>query len=74
MEKKIKWSLLALFVLLGVLWPQGQAKAAGGQVRALMITRGDYSGQSANDLSPAPENDGENFRRVLEHALSLIHI
>ena len=68
MEKKIKWSLLALFVLLGVLWPQGQAKAAGGQVRALMITRGDYSGQSANDLSPAPENDGENFRRVLEHA------
>lgn len=68
MEKKIKWSLLALFVLLGVLWPQGQAKAAGGQVRALMITRGDYSGQSASDLSPAPENDGENFRRVLEHA------
>lgn len=35
--------------------------------RALMVTRGDYKG-SSYDLSPGPEHDGENMRRILEHA------
>lgn len=45
-----------------------QVQAAGGQAyRALLVTRGDYQG-TASDLTPGPQNDGENVKRMLQKA------
>jgi len=58
-----KWILLCIFMI-GIFLP-GAAVSAGGTSRALLITRGDYD-SIENNLSPGPENDGQNFRRALE--------
>ena len=45
-----------------------RVQASEGQTfRALLVTRGDYQGTSI-DLTPGPENDGENVKRMLEKA------
>lgn len=41
--------------------------SAHGNARALVVSRGDYNGRDS-DLSPGPENDGKNFRRILSQA------
>lgn len=41
--------------------------SAHGNARALVVGRGDYIGRDS-DLSPGPENDGKNFRRILSQA------
>lgn len=65
--KKKRWirSVMLLLAVILLAFPSGKAEAAEGrQARALLILRGDYDGQ--NDLAPGPENDGINFRRILE--------
>ena len=61
--------LMAAFLLL--LLATGReirVQASEGQTfRALLVTRGDYQGTSI-DLTPGPENDGENVKRMLEKA------
>lgn len=61
-RQKILW--ICFLLCLG-LWmtPQKTFAEEGGH-HALIIGRGDYGG--VNNLSPGPENDSENFRRVLE--------
>ena len=54
-------------MLLGAIVFGKDAQGASGKARVLLVTRGEYN-DSYNSLSPAPENDGENFRRVLEQA------
>ncbi len=54
-------------MLLGAIVCGKDAQGASGKARVLLVTRGEYN-DSYNSLSPAPENDGENFRRVLEQA------
>ena len=54
-------------MLLGAIVFGKDAQGASGKARVLLVTRGEYNDYS-NSLSPAPENDGENFRRVLEQA------
>ena len=65
MKEKLRWLImfLAVCIFLGV---QTKTQAADGQVRVLTITRGDYGG--ANNLTPGPQNDGKNFRRILKQA------
>ena len=61
--------LLAIcLVVLGMLLGGSSARAADGnqEIRGLIITRGDY--QFSSDLTPGPQNDGENFRRMLQNA------
>lgn len=61
MGKKL---LLAIFLLLCGILTSGSHTFAKGNVKALVIARGDYGSREYN-LSPGPENDGENFRRIL---------
>lgn len=58
-----------LFLALGAVKMRSHAAdlASQGQQRALLITRGDYSG-TAYDLTPGPENDGVNVSRMLQNA------
>lgn len=61
MQKKF---IVAIFLLMcGILIP-GSHTFANDDSRAVIITRGDYDDEFSN-LSPGPENDGENFRRIL---------
>lgn len=65
-KQKIFW--IACFLLLLSIWvmPQHSQAETKTSYRALIIGRGDYGG--SRDLSPGPENDAENFRRVLDTA------
>lgn len=63
---KNKWIMMILFFLYGILVTSVNV-SAHGNARALVVSRGDYTGKS-NDLSPGPENDGKNFRRILSQA------
>lgn len=68
-QKRWIWSLMLLLAAVFLALPSGKAEAAEGrQARALLVLRGDYDGQ--NDLAPGPENDGTNFRRILEQEYS----
>ena len=60
-----KWLFWLCFLLLGIAGTN--SRAAEPQMRALIITRGDYTG-TYHDLSPGVENDGENIRRMLVNA------
>ena len=61
-RQKILW---ICFLLCFGLWMTPQKASANEEgYHALIIGRGDYGG--VNDLSPGPENDSENFQRVLE--------
>ena len=62
-KQRILW-MICLFIFSIWVVP-GQSQAEGQpRYRALIVGRGDYGG--SRDLSPGPENDAENFRRVLE--------
>lgn len=63
--RKKTW-LITLLLFWGI-FLCGFTAQANGTSRALLITRGDY-GDRNNDLSPGPENDGENFLRILGQA------
>lgn len=63
---KNKWIVVLFFFLCGLLIPAADVSAQG-HARALVVSRGDYAGRE-NDLSPGPENDGENFCRILSQA------
>ena len=58
-----------LLLALGAVKMRSHAADLASQVqpRALLITRGDYSG-TAYDLTPGPENDGVNVSRMLQNA------
>lgn len=59
---------IGIFLMLSGAMAWGKdAQGAAEKARVLLVTRGEYK-DSYNSLSPAPENDGENFRRVLEQA------
>lgn len=64
----IPW-LLLLTLLAGI---KGQADGQC-EYRALLVTRGDYRGASS-DLTPGPQNDGENIRRMLVKAYGVNNI
>lgn len=66
MRQKIKIPCILLIFFVGILLP-GISVLADGNAHALIISRGDY-GDREIDLSPGPENDGENFRRILQRA------
>lgn len=62
-----KLQMAALFLFLcGIMLPITHVSAQG-TAQALVVSRGNY-GSRENNLSPGPENDGENFRRVLRQA------
>lgn len=63
-------SILIVSMLLVLLFSEQkiQVQAAKDQAyRALLVTRGDYQG-TASDLTPGPQNDGENIKRMLQKA------
>lgn len=66
MKQKMRISWIFLIFLAGVFLPEISTLAAGN-AHALIVSRGDY-GDREIDLSPGPENDGENFRRILQRA------
>lgn len=61
-RQKILW--ICFLLCLGLWMTPQKTFAEEGGYHALIIGRGDYGG--VNNLSPGPENDSENFRRVLE--------
>lgn len=66
---------LIMSLLLFCIWiPKQEVQAAGESVSALIVTRGDYDSPGYSDLSPAPQNDGENMKRVLQNAYLAPHI
>lgn len=72
MKEKMRQVLMGtgcLFLALGAWKVQSHAADTVSQVqpRALVITRGDYRG-TAYDLTPGPQNDGVNVRRMLQNA------
>lgn len=73
-KMKYRFRFLGLIAVVVVLrlWPAGSVNAEQGEYRALVVTRGDYGGSL--NLSPGPENDGENFVRMLEGAFEEIEI
>lgn len=66
MKQKMRISWIFLIFLAGIFLP-GLSSLAAGNAHALIVSRGDY-GDREIDLSPGPENDGENFRRILQRA------
>lgn len=64
-KQRIFWIVCFLFFSIWVM-PQHSQAETETSYRALIIGRGDYGG--SRDLSPGPENDAENFRRVLDAA------
>lgn len=63
----IIWGLLLTFCLLIVMSGKPGKAAEAVRYRALLVTRGDYTG-TVLDLTPGPENDGKNVERMLENA------
>lgn len=68
MNMRQKAVCLAVFLLtVWLLFPGMETRAAEGKARVLEVTRGEY-GNAAENLSPGPQNDGENFARVIREA------
>ena len=66
MRQKVLY-LAFFFLAVWLLFPGMETRAAEGKARVLEVTRGEY-GSAAENLSPGPQNDGENFARVIREA------
>lgn len=65
-KRRIAW-LIILFAAVWALLSGEETKAAESKVRVLEVTRGVYDG-AAGDLAPGPQEDGENFGRIIRKA------
>ena len=70
MKCKYVWLGAVCLFLFSIWLPEVSVYAAQSNSRALIVSRGDYGSASMN-LTPGPQNDGQNFQRILQTAYGL---